>query len=193
MSIKVRPHRYLRKSQILRDKNFRIIYFWTSTLALELKRQKLDVPFYSGRGQGNTFTMCNFHFDQPFQHYLPTQNFRWPKSYSKAQNFGNDLYFIRERGDFDHELAYKCCKPIGIWILYWHVLEVSKKLSKFNVGQWPGIMQALKVFAVWESNLGHTKSSDSLYKIVKNVASNPKCLTFFDSQLYRVITLKSRN
>ena len=61
--------------------------------------------------------------------------------------------------------------------------ELPKKLISDPVGQRTTKMQALKVCAGWESNPGCPKSSDSVYKIAKNVASDPKCRFFLSPTL----------
>ena len=58
-------------------------------------------------------------------------------------------------------------------------LDLSKKLVFDPVGLRATKLFALKVCSLRESNPGRPKSSDSPYKIAKNVASNPKGLDFF--------------
>ena len=63
--------------------------------------------------------------------------------------------------------------------------DLSKKLVFDPVGPRATKLWALKVCSRRESNPGRPKSSNSLFKIAKNVASNPKCLEFFfDCQLW---------
>ena len=58
-------------------------------------------------------------------------------------------------------------------------LDLSKKLVFDPVGPRATKLWAFKVCSRRGSNPGRPKSSDSLYKIAKNVASNPKGLEFF--------------
>ena len=47
------------------------------------------------------------------------------------------------------------------------------------VDQGAAELQALKLYSVRGSNPGRSESSDSLYELAKNVASNPKGLEIF--------------
>ena len=60
-----------------------------------------------------------------------------------------------------------------------NMLDLSKEVSWVHFGQEGSKLQDLKVGARRGSNPDRSKSSDSLYKLAKNVASNPKGLDIF--------------
>ena len=70
-------------------------------------------------------------------------------------------------------------KPIFFHYPDKHRSDLLKKLVFDHLEPRATKLWALKVCGRRESNPGRPKSSDSLYKIAKNVASNPKCLEIF--------------
>ena len=68
---------------------------------------------------------------------------------------------------------------VNLIFLYKNMIDLSNEVLQVNFCQEVSKLQALKLCAVRESNPGRSESSDSLHKLTKNVASNPKGLEFF--------------
>ena len=70
---------------------------------------------------------------------------------------------------------------VNLIFLYKNMIDLSNEVLQVNFCQEVSKLQALKLCAVWESNPGRSESSDSLHKVAKNVASNPKGLDFLST------------
>ena len=70
---------------------------------------------------------------------------------------------------------------VNLMFLCRSMIDLSNELLQVNFCQEASKLQALKLCAVRELNPGRSESSDSLHKVAKNVASNPKGLDFLSS------------
>ena len=104
----------------------------------------------------------------------------WQYKYSETLKYGKDRQFMREnKGTLSmHRLALKCYKTI--FLIFFNLYNTDLLKEPLNIHFSPLDLELWvpKVCTGW-LNLDCLKSSDSLHKLTKNVASNPKGLKIF--------------